>query len=96
MIIMIIIIIIIIIIIVIIILTIIITITITTKTKSKTKTKIKIALLQHSLLHDSNVIPTPKGSISSLLHYGAVRKEKLDPATSGSKKNDHCTAETLV
>ena len=62
----------------------------------KNKTKIKIALLQHSLLHDSNVIPIPKGSISSLLHYGAVRKEKLDPATGGSKKNDHCTAETLV
>ena len=64
--------------------------------EQKKKTKINIALLQHSFLLDTHVIPTPKGLISSLLHYWGVRKEKLDPATSGSKKNEHCTAETLV
>ena len=58
--------------------------------EQKNKTKINIALLQHSLLLDINVIPTPKGLISSLLYYWGVRKEKLDPATSGSKKNENC------
>lgn len=64
--------------------------------QKKQKTKINIVLLQLSLLLDTNVIPTPKGLISSLLYYWGVRKEKLDPATSGSKQNEHCTAETLV
>ena len=58
--------------------------------REQKKTKINIALLQHSLLLDTNVIPTPQGLISSLLYYWGVRKEKLDPATGGSKKNEHC------
>ena len=64
--------------------------------KEQKNPKINIALLQHSLLLDTNVIPTPQRLISSLLYNWGVRKEKLDPATSGSKKNDHCTAKTLV
>ena len=54
--------------------------------ENKNKKKIKIALLQHSLLHDTNVIPSSKGLISSLLYYWGVGKEKLDPATSGKQK----------